>query len=296
MDPAPQEQLRREMPEVAVLGAPEELAAIVLQEAVDEVFVALPLRSCFDEWLRVQRFCGEVGVPVHFDLDWCDPRRARFGRRAGRALVTCHVHPAARPAAAAAKRLIDVLGAAAALVLTAPILAATALLVKLSSPGPVLFRQPRVGRHRRVFAMLKFRTMVADAEATRGRVQTMNAATGFMFKVAADPRVTRVGHWLRRTSIDELPQLLNVLKGDMSLVGPRPVPVWVFDSADEQRFHRRFSVMPGMTGLWQVNGREQHAALMTRYDLEYVDRWSLWLDLKILCRTIPVVLSGRGGW
>jgi lipopolysaccharide/colanic/teichoic acid biosynthesis glycosyltransferase len=142
--------------------------------------------------------------------------------------------------------------------------------------------------------MLKFRTMVSNAEALRSKLQGMNSATGIMFKIDRDPRLTLIGAFLRRTSIDELPQLLNVLRGEMSLVGPRPIPTWVFEQIEEASFHRRFSVLPGMTGLWQIHGRPQHYKQMAHFDLEYVDRWSFWLDLRILVRTIPAVLRRQG--
>jgi lipopolysaccharide/colanic/teichoic acid biosynthesis glycosyltransferase len=200
------------------------------------------------------------------------------------------VHPSSRPHAQWAKRLFDVLVGGTALLLLSPILLTAAVLVKITSPGPILFRQPRVGRNRRTFGMLKFRTMVQNAEELRAQIEQLNDAKGIMFKIRRDPRLTSVGPLLRRTSIDELPQLLNVLRGEMSLVGPRPIPVWVYDQIHESSFHRRFSVLPGMTGLWQVHGRQQHYTAMARHDLAYVDRWSLWLDLEILARTIPAVL------
>lgn len=192
------------------------------------------------------------------------------------------------------KRLLDVVVAAVTLVLTAPLWLAAALVIKLDSPGPVLFRQRRIGRNGQEFDLYKLRTMRRDAEAARAALLHLNEADGPYFKIASDPRITRVGRFLRRYSIDELPQLVNVLRGDMSLVGPRP-PL----AEEVQRypgwFRRRLSVPPGLTGLWQVSGRFllpfEEAA---RLDVFYVDHWSLGLDIKILLRTPVVVASGRG--
>jgi exopolysaccharide biosynthesis polyprenyl glycosylphosphotransferase len=294
IDPRPQPQVLSEVPVKPVALDSVSLSAWLLEEAIDEVFVTLPLRSCFDECRRVQCVGRELGIPVHLDFDWVEAPQARLVRGSSTSRITCNEHPSASKAARVMKRSFDLVGASVALLLLLPLFAIVALLIKVSSPGPVLFRQARVGRHRRVFQMFKFRTMVADAEEQRIAVAALNDAKGIMFKVSRDPRVTPLGRWLRRSSIDELPQLINVLKGEMSLVGPRPIPTWVFDQADEPGFHRRFVVMPGMTGLWQVNGREQHYTLMARHDLSYVDEWSIWLDLRILLRTIPVVIRGRG--
>jgi lipopolysaccharide/colanic/teichoic acid biosynthesis glycosyltransferase len=194
-----------------------------------------------------------------------------------------------------AKRAIDMVGAALALLLLSPILLAVAVAVKLTSPGPVLFTQLRYGRDRRRFRMYKFRTMVDGAEAQQAQLEELNEVSGPAFKIRRDPRITAVGAFLRRTSLDEFPQLWNVLCGDMSLVGPRPLPLRDVNLIQEPWLMRRFSVFPGITGLWQVSGRSDVPFDdWIRLDLDYIDRWSLVLDLWIMARTIPAVLSGRG--
>lgn len=194
-----------------------------------------------------------------------------------------------------AKRVLDVAGASALLLATAPLLLAALILVRATSPGPAFFRLVAVGRRGRTFRMLKLRTMVPDAEARLAEVIGGNRGTGPMLKVAADPRITPVGRWLRRLSIDELPQLVNVLRGEMSLVGPRPISAALYDPRYlEGRWRRRLEVLPGMTGLWQVTGRSQDFEECCRLDEEYVARWSPWLDVTLLARTIPAVLRGHG--
>jgi lipopolysaccharide/colanic/teichoic acid biosynthesis glycosyltransferase len=166
--------------------------------------------------------------------------------------------------------------------------------VRLDSPGPIVFRQQRVGLKRRRFWAYKFRTMVTDAERLQATLEQRNEAQGPVFKIRDDPRITRVGRWLRQTSLDELPQLLNVLKGEMSLVGPRPLPIRDVDRMDVRWHKRRFSVKPGITCLWQVMRRTPEFDEWIRSDMEYIDNWSLVLDLKILARTVPAVLSRQG--
>jgi lipopolysaccharide/colanic/teichoic acid biosynthesis glycosyltransferase len=180
------------------------------------------------------------------------------------------------------------------LVLLSPLLLAIAVAFKLDSPGPVFFRQPRMGRGHRVFRIFKFRTMVADAEELRSQYLQANEASGPLFKIRDDPRITRVGDWLRAFSLDELPQLLNVLKGEMSLVGPRPFVVYEDELIDGWA-RERLDLTPGMTGLWQVLGRNDIGFdEMVRLDYLYVNNWSLWWDLKLLFRTVPIVFGRRG--
>ncbi len=204
--------------------------------------------------------------------------------------------PNASPFDAALRRALDVVVSAAALLLLLPLLALIALCIRLDSPGPVLFVQKRVGRHGQEFPVFKFRSMFTDAEAHLHTVLDANERTGPVFKMRQDPRITRIGRWLRRCSLDEVPQLMNVLKGDMSLVGPRPaLPREVALYTLDQRV--RLSVLPGLTGLWQVSGRatlsfEASVAL----DLLYVQRQSLWLNVVILARTVPAVLTGHGAY
>jgi exopolysaccharide biosynthesis polyprenyl glycosylphosphotransferase len=195
------------------------------------------------------------------------------------------------------KQLLDLVGAVALLLIAGPLLLLpVAILIKLTSPGPVLFKQRRSGLNGQPFMIYKFRTMVTNAEQLKEELAAMNEMSGPVFKVGNDPRITRIGRWLRRFSIDELPQLVNVLRLEMSLVGPRPLPVDEVKRFDDLAHRRRLSVKPGLTCLWQISGRNNLRDFRewVRLDLEYIDNWSLWLDLKILARTVPVVLSGVG--
>ena len=193
------------------------------------------------------------------------------------------------------KRVFDRIGAAVLLVALSWLLVLIALVIKFSSRGPVLFRQQRCGVRGRVFVMNKFRSMVTDAEQRRAELMAFNEMDGPVFKIAKDPRVTWIGRILRRTSLDELPQLFNVLRGEMSLVGPRPLPVHEVKQFKNPWQRRRLSMKPGITCLWQIAGRNKIGfEEWMRLDLQYIDSWSLWLDFIILLKTIPVVLTGRG--
>jgi lipopolysaccharide/colanic/teichoic acid biosynthesis glycosyltransferase len=209
-------------------------------------------------------------------------------------------HP--RPASSLARRALDVSVAGTVLLLMVPVIAIAAIAVRLSSPGPVLFRQRRLGRHMQPFTVLKFRTMRADADSALHRdyvrsligTQPPEDAPDNLYKLVIDPRVTRVGRFLRSWSLDEVPQLWNVLRGEMSLVGPRPVIEYEVEQYPDW-YLRRFAVKPGLTGLWQVSGRnEKTYEEMVRYDIEYAERRSLWLDLRILARTALVVMRRQG--
>lgn len=195
-----------------------------------------------------------------------------------------------------AKHTIDVFGALAFLLITSPFFAVIAIAIKISSPGPIFFRQRRSGLNGKPFTMLKFRSMVTNAEQRKAEIAILNEMEGPVFKVTNDPRVTSIGRRLRRWSIDEWPQMFNVLMGDMSLVGPRPLPVDEVLRFDDLAHRRRLSVKPGLTCLWQVSGRNTVTSFKewVRLDLEYIDNWSIWLDLKILCKTVPVVILGTG--
>ncbi len=195
-----------------------------------------------------------------------------------------------------AKHAIDLIGALALLIVCMPVLVLVALAVRFGSPGPVFFKQERSGLNGKPFTMLKFRTMVSNAEQLKAELMALNEMGGPVFKVTNDPRITRVGRFLRKYSLDEFPQLINVLKGEMSLVGPRPLPVDEVQRFDDLAHRRRLSVKPGLTCLWQIRGRNEVRDFQewVKLDLEYIDNWSFWLDIKILLKTIPVVLMGTG--
>jgi exopolysaccharide biosynthesis polyprenyl glycosylphosphotransferase len=239
--------------------------------------------------------CERLGVP--FALPACSFRlgRARALLPAGAKDGYIHyVAYAPNRLPRALKRLFDIVVSASALVALAPLLVLVAVAVKLTSHGPVFFKQVRVGLHGRHFHMFKFRTMVVDAEALREKLLALNEQQGPVFKMKKDPRITGIGGFLRKHSIDELPQLINVLRGDMSIVGPRPpIPKEVDQYESWQR--RRLSVRPGLTCIWQVSGRNQISFEEWMYlDMQYIDHWSLSQDLSLILKTVPVVLTGRG--
>ncbi|RMH79560.1 MAG: exopolysaccharide biosynthesis polyprenyl glycosylphosphotransferase, partial [Actinomyces sp.] len=244
---------------------------------------------------RLIRTLTEHGIHVELSSTLFDIAAHRLVIRPVGRIPMMYVEPVRRDGwRPAAKRLFDIVVAGAALVATVPVMAVAAAAVKLTSPGPVLFRQFRVGRDGELFEMLKLRTMYIDAEARAAEVAELNRASGLLFKAPDDPRITPVGRILRRLSIDEIPQLLNVLKGDMSLVGPRPaLPSEAIHWTDTLR--NRVRVKPGITGMWQIGRGDgaDHDATYERLDLYYVDNWSVVTDLAILARTIPVVLSAR---
>jgi exopolysaccharide biosynthesis polyprenyl glycosylphosphotransferase len=195
-----------------------------------------------------------------------------------------------------AKQALDFVGATVFLLFTSPFFLAFALAVKFSSPGPIFFRQQRAGLNGRPFIMLKFRSMISNAEQRKHEIERLNEMQGPVFKVTNDPRVTPIGRCMRKWSVDEWPQMINVLRGEMSLVGPRPLPVDEVKRFDDVADRRRLSVKPGLTCLWQVSGRNTITSFKewVRLDLQYIDNWSFWLDLQILARTIPAVLRGTG--
>jgi exopolysaccharide biosynthesis polyprenyl glycosylphosphotransferase len=276
------------------IGTLDSVEAILMRDAIDEVLVALPAKSCYREIHETLRSCERVGVSAKYRADLFETEVAwpRYESGADQ-IVTMQVTQDDHRVVI--KRMFDVGATAVLLVVLAPVLAAIALAIKLTSDGPVFYVQKRYGRNRHRFHMFKFRTMVADAERLQRALENRNEADGPVFKIADDPRVTRLGRCLRRTSLDELPQLFNVLRGDMSLVGPRPLPVRDVARFTDAADMRRFSVRPGLTCLWQISGRSNLSFNdWMRLDLSYIDGWSLGLDLLILARTLPAVLRGTG--
>jgi exopolysaccharide biosynthesis polyprenyl glycosylphosphotransferase len=264
---------------------------------IDEVFITLPLDAHQGLIRDVVSACEEQGVTIRVLSSLVDLVRARaqLDEIDGRPVISIFSGPP-DSMLLAAKRLIDVTVSAIALMLSAPVCLLLAIAIKLDSAGPVLFVSERVGLGGRRFKFYKFRTMVPDAERRQADLEDMNEAKGPVFKIRSDPRVTRVGRIIRQLSLDELPQLFNVLRGDMSLVGPRPLPVRDVLRIDTRAHKRRFSVKPGITCLWQVHGRVPSFDEWIKTDMEYIDNWSLGLDFKILMKTIPAVLTGRGAY
>lgn len=274
----------------------DDLVKLLHQKAPNNV-VLTAKHTLFGQVEKAIQVCEREGVEVWLVADFFQTRisRTSFDEFCGRPVLIFRSVPEA-PWQGFFKQIIDFVGAAVLLAVLALPMLVIALAIRISSPGPVLFRQKRAGLNGRPFTMLKFRSMVTDAEQRKVELEAINEMTGPVFKVTNDPRVTPVGRVLRRWSLDELPQLINVLRGEMSLVGPRPLPVDEVERFDDPCHRRRLSVKPGLTCLWQVSGRSNVRDFKewVRLDLEYIDNWSLWLDLKILWRTIPAVLSGAG--
>jgi len=274
------------------LGSVSDLRAVVRAHFIDEVLVAVADRQVVQ---RAVAEAAKIGLDVRVvpdlydDLAWGAPVEylGRFP------VIVLRQRPG-RAAALVLKRWIDVVVSAAALVVSLPLFLIIAIAIQLDSSGNVIYASERVGRKGRIFPCYKFRTMVANAEALQASVQCLNQRDRVLFKMANDPRVTRVGRFLRKYSLDELPQLWNVLQGDMSLVGPRP-PLACEVQQYELKHLRRLDVLPGITGLWQVEARSNPSfARYVSLDIEYVEHWRPWLDIKILLKTIAVVLAGTG--
>ena len=274
----------------------EKLVELLHERSANGVILSAR-HAYFEQVEKVIELCELEGVEVWLLADFFKTRisQTSVDDFLGRPTVVFRSAPEASWQGVA-KHLLDFVGALALLALCALPLLLVALAVKLTSRGPVFFRQQRSGLNGRPFTMLKFRTMVTDAEQLKAELASFNEMDGPVFKVTNDPRVTALGRFLRKWSIDELPQLWNVLRFEMSLVGPRPLPVDEIRRINDPAHRRRLSVKPGLTCLWQISGRNDVKSFKewVRLDLEYIDNWSLWLDVKILLKTIPVVLTGAG--
>jgi exopolysaccharide biosynthesis polyprenyl glycosylphosphotransferase len=278
-----------------LLGDLASLEQILMRHAVDEVLIALPVRSRYAEIQQAIEICERGGVPARYLTDVFQQRRSGEQQPLADPFGSAMAHVDSKNDRLVFKRWLDLSVGSLLFLGALPVLAFAALAIKLTSRGPVLFAQERYGLNKRRFKMYKLRTMVVEAEAQQDLLEARNEASGPVFKIRADPRITPVGRVLRRLSIDELPQLINVLRGDMSLVGPRPLPTRDVSRFSQPALMRRFSVYPGITGLWQVSGRSELSFDdWIRLDLQYIDRWSLQLDLRILLRTVPTVIHGRG--
>ncbi len=283
------------VPPELILGGIGELEQILMHTVVDEVVIALPIKSQYVAVEDAIGICQSLGVQAQYFTDFfgtsVTKRHSSAGPQTGRVVLEAVYDDSRRYI----KRMVDIVSSAVLLVLLVPVLLAVAVAVKLTSPGPILFRQERFGLNKRRFYMLKFRSMMVDAESRQAAIEHLNELSGPTFKIKNDPRLTPIGSFLRKYSLDELPQLLNVLAGQMSLVGPRPLPLRDVKRFSEAWLMRRFSVKPGITCLWQIGGRsntdfDRWIAL----DLKYIDEWSLSLDLEILLKTLPAVLTSRG--
>jgi exopolysaccharide biosynthesis polyprenyl glycosylphosphotransferase len=285
-------------PDLPWLGRFGDLGTIIEAQRIDRVIIAFS-RASHEQLLESIRGCRDAGVSVDVVprlFEFLDGVRA-LEQVGGLPLLSIGA-PVLTSASLAAKRVLDVVGSLALLIVLSPAMIATAIAIKLESRGPVFFRQPRAGRGNTSFQLIKFRSMYVDAEERKAEMETLNeAGDGVMFKIRKDPRVTRVGRFLRRFSLDELPQLFNVLRGEMSLVGPRPLIFPETAALDENWHLRRLELRPGLTGPWQVYGRSQSPFQeMVRFDYQYVAGWSLARDIEILLATLPAVVSGRGAY
>jgi exopolysaccharide biosynthesis polyprenyl glycosylphosphotransferase len=278
-----------------LIGPLDRLEQILMKTVVDEVLIALPVKSHYAEIQQAIEECERAGVESRYSPDVFASRLARPCVESWDGQPAIAMKVVSDDYRLAIKRMIDIVGAVVGLVLLLPIMCLVAVAVVATSRGPVIFGQERYGWRKRRFKMYKFRTMVTDAEALQASLEARNEAVGPVFKIEHDPRVTPIGRFLRRTSLDELPQLWNVLRGDMSLVGPRPLPMRDVSRFSDAWLMRRFSVLPGLTGLWQVSGRSNLSfSEWVQLDLQYIDRWSLRLDVDILVRTLPAVIRGTG--
>jgi exopolysaccharide biosynthesis polyprenyl glycosylphosphotransferase len=283
--------------ELNLIGTPVQKIVPLLHDHSIHGVILNAKHTYFEQVEYIIRACELEGVEVWLLADFFSPKisRTSLDELLGHPLLVFSTTPEASWQIMV-KHLMDFFGSLFLLLVGLLPMAVIALLIKITSPGPIFFRQQRSGLNGRPFTLYKFRTMVTNAEQFKHELEAMNEMRGPVFKVTNDPRVTPIGKFLRKYSLDELPQLFNVLQGEMSLVGPRPLPVDEVKRFDDYAHRRRLSVKPGLTCIWQICGRNQITDFKewVRLDLEYIDNWSLWLDLKILLRTIPAVLTGTG--
>src|SRR3989339_618733 len=275
----------------------DHFSEVLDRHVVDEVVIALPIQSFYREIRKVLGLCEEQGIKVRFIADiLLDPSHAKatLEYMDDTPILTLYMGPH-DGFLLRIKRIMDITMSALALILLAPLFVMIGILIKIDSRGPIFFVQGRVGYNKRRFEFYKFRTMTSDAEKRQAEMEYLNEVSGPVFKIRDEPRVTKIGKILRKTSMDELPQLFNVLKCDMSLVGPRPLPVRDYNRFEKNWQKRRLSVKPGLTCLWQIQGRNELSfEKWIELDMEYIDNWSLLLDLRILAKTIPAVIRGTG--
>jgi exopolysaccharide biosynthesis polyprenyl glycosylphosphotransferase len=288
------EDAREPSPLPEVLGV-EHIREILASTVVDEVVICVP-RGLLNEVGEIVVACQEEGVSLKFLADVFDaPAGSIRLERMGTQPILSFEPVDHHEGMLIVKRIFDLLLTIPALIVLAPLFLIVAAAIKMESPGPAFFVQQRVGMNKRAFGLIKFRSMVQDAERQQSEIEHLNEAAGPIFKISNDPRVTRVGRFIRKTSIDELPQLINVLRGHMSLIGPRPMSLRDVGQFSVAVQRRRFSVRPGLACLREVSGRSRLSfERWLELDLEYIERWSLWLDVKILARLVPAVLKGDG--
>jgi exopolysaccharide biosynthesis polyprenyl glycosylphosphotransferase len=290
------DDLNKRREDLPFLGCLEDVRDIIQEQKIDDVVIALPQKA-YGQINKLAFTLNDMPVHVRVVPDYFSLAlyRATVDDFGGLPMINLR-DPALNDVQRLVKRIFDLTLGIILFFVVSPVMLITAVLVKLDSPGPVMLRQKRVGENGRPFAMYKFRTMINGAEKLQAQINEINKEGKLIHKKANDPRVTRIGRFLRRTSLDELPQLLNVLKGDMSLVGPRPELPWLLDQYEPWQ-HKRLAVPQGMTGWWQINSRaEKLMHLYTEDDLYYIQNYSLWLDIYILLKTPWVVVRGKGAY
>ena len=278
-----------------VIGTVDDIHIILKKNVIDEVIIAIP-RSLLKDVEQIAQACEEEGIRLQFMADIFNLQVARIRLTQAGNIPLLTLEPVAQDEVnLLIKRCFDSFVTVLSMVVVLPLMAIIAIAIKWDSPGSAIFVQRRVGLNKREFPMFKFRSMHTDAEEKLKEIEHLNEAEGPIFKITDDPRVTRVGRFIRKTSLDELPQLFNVLMGHMSLVGPRPMSIRDVDLFDKGIQRKRFSVKPGLTCIWQISGRSNLPfEKWLELDLQYIENWSLWLDIKILFKTIPVVIMSKG--
>jgi exopolysaccharide biosynthesis polyprenyl glycosylphosphotransferase len=281
---------------INLLGKLKDFSNIIGNHIIDEVILSLPLKSYYKEIQEIFGKAGEQGILVRYIPELFDNMlsRTKIEKFEGHTVVNIISGPG-ESWQYAVKKGMDFILALIMIITAFPLMVFAAIAIKVTSRGPIFFIQKRIGYNKREFNLYKFRTMVVDAEHLQPALEAMNEMDGPVFKIRDDPRLTRIGRWLRKWSIDELPQLFNVIKGDMSLVGPRPLPIRDYREFSKDWHRKRFSVLPGITCFWQVNGRSNVSFTeWMKMDMKYIDGWKFSLDLKILLKTIPAIIRKEG--